>query len=178
MTKRILVIVGLLLLGLGGWLVLSNQKDAQAQAAAIVAKDNSGQAVDVEQSTLKNYAATHTGGGVTVTLTAAFQRAQAQARVQSDAAASNAKLYSAAQQACSGRTDSITQARCVQDYVSKRLVAAPAPTQVAAPKASDFVFAYGSPLWTPDSAGACLLGGVAAMLMVGFMIIRRRQHER
>jgi len=152
MTKRILVIVGLLLLGAGGWLAILNHNEAQTQVAAIIAKDNSGQGVEAELSALKSYAATHTNGSSSVTLTAALQRAQAQARAQSDSSASSSQLYSAAQQACSGHTDSITQARCVQDYVSKRLVAAPAPSQVAAPKASDFVFAYGSPIWTPDAA--------------------------
>lgn len=178
MTKQILVIVGILLLGAGGWLATSNHKEAQTQANAIVAKDNSGQAVDADLSILKTYAATHTNGGIKVTLSASFQRAQAQALAQSEAAASSTKLYSEAQQACSGRTDSITQSRCVQDYVSKRLVAAPAPSQVAAPKASDFVFAYGSPLWTPDAAGSCLLGGVAALLMVWFLRAKRNLNAR
>ena len=178
MTKRILAIVGILLLGAGGWMAFSNHQEAQTQAEAIVAKDNTGQAVDADLSILKAYARTHTNGGVTVTLNAAFQRAQALAQAPSNAAASNAKLYNEAQQACSGRTDSITQARCVQDYVSQRLIAAPAPSQVAAPKASDFVFAYRSPLWTPDAAGSSLLGGVAALLMVGFMTFRQKQRER
>lgn len=178
MTKRILVIAGILLLGAGGWLAVSNQKEAQVRVNTIVAKDNSGQETSADLATLKSYAATHTNGGATVTLTAAFQRAQAQALAQSNSAAANAQLYSAAQQACSGRSDSIVQSRCVQDYVSKRLVAAPAPSQIAPPKASDFVFAYRSPLWTPDSAGACLLGGVAALLMVGYMTVGRKQRER
>jgi hypothetical protein len=178
MTKQILAIVGLLLLGSGIGLAVANQKGAQTRAAAIVAQDNQGQDTGEAVSALKSYAATHINGGATVTLTAAFQRTQAQAKVQAEAASASAKLYSAAQQACSGHTDSITQARCVQDYVSKRLVAAPAPSQVPAPKVSDFTFAYQSPLWTPDAAGACLLGGIAALMMVGLMSIRRTKHAR
>jgi hypothetical protein len=178
MTKRILAIVGLLLLGAGVGLTAANQKEAQTRVAAIVAKDNQGQETATDLNALKSYAAAHINGSATVTLIAAFQRAQAQAQAQSEAASSSNKLYSEAQQVCSGHTDSITQARCVQAYVSQRLVAAPAPSQVTAPLASNFVFVYKSPLWTPDTAGACLLGGIAVLLMVGFMTVGRNKYER
>lgn len=178
MTKPILAIVGLLLLGAGIWLAVANQSQAKAQVAAIIAKDNSGQDTAADLSALKTYAASHTNGSATVTLVAAYERAQAQAKAQAEAGSASAKLYGAAQQACAGRTDSITQARCVADYVSKRLVAAPVPSQIPAPKASDYTFTYSSPMWAPDGAGASLLGGIAAFLLLGFATIKQTRHER
>ncbi len=178
MTKLVLAIVSILLMGLGGILAVSNHNEARRQATAIVAKDNNGQPTDTERAALKSYASIHTFGGVTVTLEAAYGRAQAQARTQADAAVSNNQLYSAAQQACSGRTDSVTQARCVQTYVSQRLTAAPAPVQVAAPKANDFTYVYASPFWSADAAGASLLGGLAALIMAGLMQFGRKRYGR
>ena len=174
MTKRILLVLGITLLIGGGVLGLLNQRQATRQANAIIAADNQALDTTAAIAALKAYAADHTGAGVTFTLSAAYARAQAAATAQASAAANSVALYSQAQQACSGRTDSITQSRCVQDYVSKRLVKAPAPAQVAVPQAADFAYRFRNRAWAPDGAGALLLGGALALVAGVVMTVRGR----
>lgn len=178
MSKWILAALALILIGGGIYMSSQNAAEARRKAAAITAADVAGQDTAPGLAGLKNFAAAHMGSGVTVTLTGSLQRAEAAAQQAAAAAqAANSEVYVAAQQACGGRRDSVTQAKCVQDYVSARLVAVPAPTPVPPPKASDYQRRINAPLWTPDLAGALLAGGSASLILATSSFIKRKRRR-
>jgi hypothetical protein len=96
----------------------------------------------------------------------AYVKAQAAAQASAAAQAANSQIYADAQRLCSGKSDSITQAKCNQDYISKHLANVPLPTPVAEPKAADYQLKLSAPLWTPDLAGAAVLGAAAALVLL------------
>lgn len=185
MTKWILGALALVLIGVGIYMSQQSATEARRQAAAIVAADKAGQDTLLAQAQLKNYTALHMGSSVTLTLTGSLQRAKDAAQKAAAAAeAANSQIYAEATKACGGRRDSVTQAKCVGEYVSARLVAAPSPTPVPPPNQADFQRQFKSPVWSPDLAGALLLGGAASLLYSGYQLfgknplafIRRRRY--
>lgn len=178
MSKWILGVLALVLIGGGLYISSQNAAEARRRAAAITAADVAGQDTAATLAGLKEYSAAHMGAGVTVTLTGSLQRAQAAAQQAAAAAQSaNSEVYAAAQQACGGRRDSVTQAKCVQEYVSARLVAVPTPTPVPPLVQSDYQRRVNAPFWTPDLAGALLAGGAAALILAAAAFIKRRPHQ-
>lgn len=168
MSKRILFLLAAAALVISGWYIRStNAAAARAKAATITDQDRRGADTKDALTDLKTYAATHLGATITVTLSGSYERAQAQATAP---ATTNAQVYAAAQAACAGKSNAVTQARCNQDYVSKHLV--PTGSPAPAPKLADYQKTYKSPWWTPDLAGALFLGAAAALLAAVF--IRRR----
>jgi multisubunit Na+/H+ antiporter MnhF subunit len=166
MLKRILfVVAAFLLLGASFFVRSHNAAAAQAQADRIVAGDAAGTDIAAEITSLQLYARTHLGVDVAFTLNGAYTRAQAAARTAAAASAANSQIYADAQRACAGKTDSITQARCNQDYLDKHLTNSPQPAPVIEPKVSDYRYTIHSPFWTTDLAGALLLGAIAAFVL-------------
>lgn len=164
------------MLAVGGYAAYRNQSQSNAMAAAIRASDTASAPTEAMLGALGVFARTHLNASVSVTLSGAFARAQAKAKADAQAASANAQLYITAQKACSGRTDSVTQSRCVQDYVSKRLNGAPPATQVAAPQLADFTYRFVSPVWTTDIAGLCFLAAFG--LLAGALVLRFSRNGR
>jgi formate-dependent nitrite reductase membrane component NrfD len=176
MLKRILFVVAALVLLAASFYVRSrNAATAQAQADQIEAQDTAGSDTTAAFTNLQAYARSHLGVDVNLTLNGSYARAQTAAKAAATASAVNSQIYADAQRACGGKTDSITQARCNQDYLDKHLTNVPQPTPVAEPKLADYQHSIRSPVWAPDIAGALLLGGLAALVLAIVVNTRRRR---
>jgi len=174
MTKWILGGLALVLVATGLYVQSQNQTNAKRQVAAIVAADAAGQDTAAARQALSSFVTGHTALSASFKLDGSYQRAQAAAEAAAAAQATNSQIYAAAQAACSGHSDSITQAKCNQDYLAKHLVNLPAPTPVAKPNAADYSFAYHGAFWTPDLPGALYLGATAALALAVILSLRRR----
>ncbi len=164
MSKRILFALAVVVLaGAGIFFRASSTHSARAAADKIVRDDAAGSDVTAEISTLKDFVKIHMGASVSFTLKSAFDRASAAATAAAAASNSNSQIYAAAQQACAGKSDSITQARCNQQYLAQHLANVPAPVNVPAPLLADYRYTLAAPFWTPDPAGALLLGALVAL---------------
>lgn len=177
MAKRLpFVLAALALIGAGLYFRTQNHQLAQAKASHVIELDAAATDTTAALTELKDFVKTHMGADVTFTLNGAYTRAQAAATAAAAAIATNSQIYADAQRLCSGKSDSITQARCNEDYLSKHLVAVPTTAPVTAPKLSDFQYHLRSPFWTPDLSGALLLGAVAA-LVIGLLVIGKESHS-
>ncbi len=159
MLRKVLFILSLLLIIASVGYMSANRREADRQARAIEAADQRGEDVTVSLATLKAYAGTHMFAGTAVALAGSYARAQATAAVSASAANSSAQVYAAAQAACSGKSDSIVQARCNAQYLASHLANLPSATPVPVPQPADYQFKFTSPFWAPDLAGVLFLGG-------------------
>jgi len=176
-----LVLFGVVALGLtaaGLYGRAANVKYARTQAAQVVSLDASGADAAAALAQLRSYAASHTGAGVTLTLAGSYSRAQTAAKAAAAASAANSQIYAAAQAACSGKSDSISQARCNQDYLAKHLVNLPAAAPVVQPQPADYRYELASPFWAPDLAGACFLGAAAALVVPIISLVLFKSRKR
>ena len=175
--KKHILFAGLALVLLGAGLIARSMsaREAKSQAAAILATDKASKPTTTELAALQDYVGLHMGSGVTVTLEGTYARDQAAALAASKAN-DNSKIYADAQAACAGKSDSVTQAKCNQAYLAARLVG-PTPTPVPAPKLANYQYKLTSPAWTPDIAGALLLGAAAALGMAGITWLRGRRQS-
>lgn len=174
MSKRILFIFAAVILGGACIFVRANSAhNSRLQADQIVKSDLSGADTAAAISSLKNFVNTHMGASVTFALSGSYNRAIAAA--QASAAPPNAsnQVYADAQRACSGKSDSITQAKCNQNYLAQHLTVTPTPVTVPAPKLNDYQYNLVAPVWTPDLAGALLLGAVISAFL-GLVLGRHR----
>lgn len=152
-----------LLVGLfGGFELLANARQAASLRDQVAAKDQAGQDTTSDQVALEQFSHSHMNATVRLELMGSYGRAVA----ASQPATPSGALYAQAQAACAGKSDSIVQAKCVTDYVSKRLPAPAAP--VAPPDRSLFTKEFHSPAWTPDLAGLALLGSLVLVLIAIF----------
>ena len=174
MSKRILFIfAAVILAGAGIFYRATSAHSARLQADEIVKTDTAGGDTAAAFEALKNFAALHMGASTSFTLQGSYDRALAQSKA-AVAAPSNSQVYADAQKACSGKSDSITQAKCNENYISAHLTSStPAPTPAPAPKLADYQRTVKAPLWTPDLAGALLLGAAVAALAA--LIFRGRK---
>jgi len=175
MSKRILfAIAAILLAGAGIFFRASSMHTARDSADKIVQSDAASGSVSADIASLKDFVKAHMGASVSFTLKAAYDRAQAAATAAS-ATNSNSQIYADAQKACSGKNDSITLARCNQQYLAQHLASAPAPVVVPVPLLSYYQYKLASPVWTPDLAGALLLGAIVSL---GFALPLGRKKSR
>jgi hypothetical protein len=181
MSKSLMfLLAAVALAGIGGYFRYENAQEARRQATAIVQLDQdpatAPQAANgaAAPTALKNFVAAHSGASVSYILKGSFDRAVAAATASAQSQIATSQVYADAQRACSGKSDSITQAKCNQNYLNSHLSNAAPPVPVAQPKQSDYTVTLRSPLWTADLAGALFLGAGAAILMALFT--RRRRH--
>jgi len=180
MTKRFVLIVAAGVLAVAGlYAVHKNVGSVEAQVSNIMAHDiNADPFTATDVTDLKSYVAAHMGTSANFTLTYSYNRARASAQAAQAAAAANAQVYAAAQAACSGKTDSITQAKCNANYLAAHLPSQPQSAPSAMPVLADYTYHLHAPLWTPDLAGALLLGAVLALgwfIFTGLRSGRRRR---
>jgi hypothetical protein len=166
------------LLALGLFFEAKDSHYAHSQANAIVASDQVAPDPTAgsgpELTNLQSFVKSHMGTSVSFTLTGSYQRAQVASQAATAAQASNASIYAAAQAACNGKTDSLVQARCNQAYLQSHLPAS-TPTPVATPKLSDYQYHLTAPIWTPDLAGALILGALIAFALLLFSLLKPRR---
>ena len=178
MSKRFLIVLALLLLLGASYVFHKNALESAHRADAIVRSDTTGVDNTAAIRDLKDYVELHMGSSVTFKLSASFARAQAKAQDDAKAADVNSRIYAQAQVACGGKSDSITQARCNQEYLAKHLVNVPPAVAVAQPKLADFTYHFASPVWTPDLAGALAAGAAAAIIMLLPSLLGRKRARR
>jgi hypothetical protein len=145
-----------------------NAADAKAQVATIQNLDAAGSDTSAALANLRAYVKSHMGASATFTLTDSYNRAAAATNAAAAAAAANAQVYAAAQAACSGHTDSITQAECNQKYLAAHLVNEPSTQATTPPRLADYEYNLRAPSWTPDLAGALFLGAIVALAAAVF----------
>jgi hypothetical protein len=178
MSKRILFIIGAVILAAGGiFFRASNSHSARVQADRIVSADAAGTDTTADIASLKSFVATHMGASTSFTLKSSYDRAGSAAVAAASAAKPSNQIYVDAQKACAGKSDSVTQARCNQNYLAQHLTAAPTPAPVPAPKLADFQYSYKAPLWTPDLAGSLMLGASASVAF-GLLLVKPKQKGR
>lgn len=166
MSKRILfVVAGILLAAAGIYFRAASTHEARAQADRIVAADATGADTSASITTLKDYVKLHMGASVKFTLQSSYDRANAKAKAAAAATSDNSKIYAAAQAACAGKSDSITQAKCNSAYLAAHLSNLPTPAPVPAPVLASYQYSLRAPIWTPDLAGALMLGAAAAIAL-------------
>src|ERR1700683_2324776 len=178
MTARIsFLILALILLGGGLYVRAHNAASAKSQVANIQSLDSANAAgTNPAIASLKSYVKDHMGATAKFTLTGSYQRAVTAANAAAAVAAANARVYAAAPAACRGHTDSITQAECNQRYLAQHLVTEPSSAASATPPAlAAYEYNLSTPAWTPDLAGALLLGAAAALVLAVAWPRRRRR---
>ena len=176
MSKRMLFVLAAVVLAvLGLFNASQNGKTARAKAATIVQNDQTGATDQLANADLENFVKSHVGATVTYTLTGSYNRAQAAAQAAAAAQTASNNVYAQAQQACSGKTDSITQARCNAQYLANHQPPSPAPSPVPTPKLADYKHTLRSPIWTADLAGAVFLGALLSLILGLFVFKGRRR---
>jgi hypothetical protein len=173
MSKRVLIAIVVLLAAGGFFAMLRSVGEVHKLSQTVLAADTAGQDTAVPLGALKRYVEGHMGTSSGVTLGSGYQRAQVAAQAAATASAANAQIYAAAQAACTGKSDSITQAKCNQDYLAKHLVNVAPVTPVAAPKQSDFQYFFAAPVWSPDLAGALFGGAAIALVLLVVALVRK-----
>jgi hypothetical protein len=143
----------------------------------VIGADAAGQSDVVPQQALTDYTKQHMGTGRTLFLAGRFESTTLAAKLAANPQ-SNGQIYVDAQAACSAKTDSITQAHCVTDYVSSRSQPSANPQPVRTPERSDALFnlEFASPRWTPDTAGLALAAAGILAVTGAALGLRRRRH--
>ena len=146
-----------------------------SDVATLLAGEHSGSATAVTPATIQVKVHQHMATRATFVRQEAYNTAVAQAQVSAQAQATNSQIYAAAQAACGGKTDSITQAKCNAQYLSQHLVTVPTAAPLVAPKLGDYTYDFRAPVWTPDTTGL-LAGGALLLVIIGVVINIRRRH--
>jgi argininosuccinate synthase len=174
MNRRSFFVLAALLLAAAGLYVQSRDSaHAKTLAQAITQADISGAATTLPASQLQAYVKAHMGTTVSYSLTGSYDRAVAAAKSAASAEESNQGVYAAAQAACTSHANSIVQAECNQAYLQSHMSQITPPAPVPAPKLAAYRYTDKAAFWTPDLAGALMLGAIAA-LIVGVLMKPRR----
>lgn len=154
------------------WISLhGNAATARGKAAEIMKLDQAGKPTALKEKQLRAYSLDHMNASTQFELTHAYRRAQQQQQ-QNTQNRVNGQVYSQAQAACGGSRDSVRQAKCVGEYVSRQT---PAADTVAQVNRERYQRKFSSPAWTPDIAGVSLLATVIAAILT---VIKPKRHAR
>jgi len=172
MKKRYFLIIGLLAVLVGMQQLVAHRGHASDLAKTIKTKDASALDVSAESTILQAYVDKHMGSTQKLVFEGSYKRAMDSYQATSSPQ-SNGKVYAEAQAACAGRTDSITQARCVQAYVASHSTPSSNPQPMAKPKKSDYTKVYKAPGWTGDSTGIALLVALVSVVMTISLLFKK-----
>ena len=172
MKIKYLLIIAAAGLIVGGWQVLAHRSYTAALKNTIVTKDNSALDTTGDQQVLKNYVANHMGTSTEVFMEGSYNRAAEAAK--GVPGQPSGEVYARAQQACSSRTDSVTQAKCVQNYVSTNAAPASNPQPAVMPTREAHTLKFKAPGWTADSAGLAFLIAVSSLVLAGYLRLVRK----
>jgi hypothetical protein len=166
------VLAALVLAAAGIYVQWQNSQHAKNLAQSIEQQDLAGTSTTQSVADLGTYVKSHMGATVSYTLTGSYNRAVAAAKSSAAAEESNQGVYAAAQAACMSHANSIVQAECNQAYLQSHATELQSPAPVATPKLASYEYTVKSPFWTPDLAGALMLGAIAS-LIVGVTMRRK-----
>lgn len=172
MKARYFFIIALIALVVGGGQLVSHQKHASRMAVKILGQDVAGGDTQASRDALSSYSKSHMGTSQKLFLIGSYTRAKAEASAAINPI-SNGKVYAEAQKTCSGRTDSISQSKCVQVFITTHMVANPNPKLLPQPKAADYTKTYPSPGFSFDSAGISILIALASVVAGASAITQR-----
>lgn len=164
--KIFIAALAVLTVGVLGYML--NSREASRQRTAILAADNQGKVTTAQISALREYAAGHMGAGISLELTASYQReleaAQAASQPQS-----GSQVYAQAESACKAKmANPMVGAKCIADFVAAHSKPGQNPTPPQLPVREDYYYSFGSPNWTPDFAGMALLTGAVGLVWAGW----------
>lgn len=166
-----LTLAGFILVAVGGGLMLANASQARKMQSTIIAKDVDGFATKTEIESLQNFSAAHMGASTKFELSGSYQRALEAAQAAAMPEVSG-QVYGDAQKACR-KPNPVDQARCISSYVAAHSNPHSTVQEPVLPHKSDYIYTFGSPVWTPDAAGIALLVGVCCLLLSGwFRLVR------
>lgn len=172
---RILTILGILFLFGSAFSVRAqNHNTAVLRASTVVAADRAGEPIAPLLESLKKYVRTHTGSSVVLSLPGSYSRALSAAQASGQPTATGA-LYAEAQAACAGKADSVRQAKCVQEFVSARLVTTPEQPTVLPPNPEDYVIRLKAPAIAPDLATLLWFVAFASALTALGLFLRNKR---
>lgn len=178
MKARILLPISLGLAFIGVLVVAENRNDAIEQVNSIVAKDRASTDVKKDIEALKEFSSAHMGTSVKVYLAGSYDRAVAASKATTDTATST-RIYAEAHSSCGSLKDSISQSKCISNYLSQNAAPSPNPRPTEMPDQSKYITVTESPAWSPDLAGAFLLGaavaGALGLIKLLFTPKRRRR---
>lgn len=172
MKARYFFIASILSLGIFAWQVIGAQQEANRQAAELVAQDKASQDVALLKQQIEGYVADHMGVRVQVFLEGSYDRAYKAAQTAANPA-SNGQVYTQAQAACGGRSDSVSQAKCVSEYVAKNSTPSTNPQPMVAPDKQGYTLDLTGPNWSLSLAGVALLASLAAFVMGCYLVVLR-----
>lgn len=174
MKRYLYLVIGGALLVAGFMVRAQTVAEAKRLADDIVKQDLAGANTVTAQQNLATFVQEHTGASVSYTLQGAYDRDIASAKATMAAAtAANSRIYADAQKACAGKSDSVTQAKCNQDYLAKHVQPTITPV-VQEPVLASYQRHLTAPAWTTDLAGALLLGSGAALALGIINVLPRR----
>lgn len=153
-----------------------NHSEAVQRASVVVAADRAGSSTDAALKLLRNYVKAHTGSTVTLILSGSYTRAQTAAEEYARSQGGTGQLYAEGQQKCAGKADSISQARCVQTYVSQRLAAIDTPVTVAPPNPKDYTLTIKAPKFAFDLATALFALSTVLAVIAAYFLVRRQKN--
>lgn len=170
MKKRYLLILAVLAFLFGVIQLARNSNNAIALKNQVLARDAAGQNATTELEDLNKFVKSHMNASITFTRESAYHQAVANANPKP---AVSGEVYAKAQAACAGRSDSVTQARCVTDYLARN-----APTTQAQPAAlpnvEDYTVSLVSPRYTTDLAGlSFMVSTIAVALAFWYWLMRK-----
>jgi ABC-type phosphate/phosphonate transport system substrate-binding protein len=176
-SKRMLFLTAAIVLAAAGLLYrASSSHSARTQANQIVSADTAGTDTATQIASLKSYVGSHMGSSIRFSLAGSYNRAVAAAQAAASAGNNYSQIYADAQKACSSKSDSLVQAHCNQAYLAAHLASAPSVAPVVMPVLASYQYNLVAPLWTPDLAGALLLGALVALIL-GLVIPRRKRYR-
>lgn len=167
-----------MIIGLFGY--RQNLTTAYAKEQAILTADTAGDPTQTAVQDLREYSTHHMHADVTFTLDKAYNRDVLAAHAKAATAqvgSINNDLYTTAQASCGERTDSITKANCVINYIHAHQ---PAESQLAAkpeelPVIADYTYTFTSPGWSWDFAGIII--GLGSISLVASIVLALRSHK-
>jgi len=131
-----------------------NSNQAETLKNQILSLDQTGGDTSPIIDELKTFSMNHMNASMTVELIYSYNRAlQAAERSQQI----SGETYTKAQAACASRADSITQARCVNNYLAQNAPVNAQSQAIVAPDRNQYIFTYKSPMLAPDLAGIMAL---------------------
>lgn len=164
MKPRLFIIIAVVAALVGLWQLAGNARQSAAMRDKIITKDQAGSDVKTDIQSLIIYVHNHMHASAKFELAGSYQRAADMAAASNQPSGT---IYAQAQAACASKADSVTQARCVSDYVSKHLL--PATTPPPPPDHAKYTYDIHSPIWAPDTAGVAVLLTVICLAVAGWL---------
>lgn len=146
------------------WLIVSNQRQLVQLGTQLQAQDKAGQDVAAAKQKFTDYAKRHMGVRATVFLDTSYRKAIDAARAAATPAV-NAQIYSQAQAACGGKSDSVSQSKCVSAYIASNSAPSANPQPMTMPDKQSYTVTAVGPNWNLSFAGVSLLLSLASFTM-------------